>query len=93
MPETSVANLMLAYLCIKNSEYPYTVHILDRFGFSDLDIAAVCGCTVAEVRAARPNKRVQPTRFSVSKTKRASKAKNRNVNTDKSACRCYREMS
>lgn len=46
--------LMLAYLCTKDMQgLVEKVGVLDRFGLSDADIAAVCDCTVQGVRNSR----------------------------------------
>jgi hypothetical protein len=46
--------LMLGYLCIKDVDgLSSQVEILDRFGLSDKDIAAICAAAVGSVRNAR----------------------------------------
>ena len=57
------ATLMLAYLCIKDVEVLASqVHILDRFGLSDKEIANICSVAVGSGRNAlvdhkKPKKR------------------------------------
>jgi hypothetical protein len=46
--------LMLAYLCVKDVEgLGERISILDRFGFNDSDLAAVCDVGEKAVRDAR----------------------------------------
>lgn len=46
--------LMLAYLCVKDLQgLVRQVPILDRFGLSDAEIAAVCDVSMQSVRNAR----------------------------------------
>jgi len=51
---TSLEQLMLGYLCIKDLEtLPEMVEVLDRFGFSGPDIAKICNVAEGSVRNAR----------------------------------------
>ncbi len=46
--------MMLAYLCIKDLKtLPEMIGVLDRFNFSDADIAKICDSTSGSIRVAR----------------------------------------
>jgi DNA-directed RNA polymerase specialized sigma24 family protein len=57
-PEKKQAELMLAYICIKDiPRLNERVSILDRFDLSDSEIASVCGIAEQSVRNARQRKK------------------------------------
>ena len=60
--DTSPTTLMLAYLCIKGlNTLNERVDVLDRFGLTDDQIAAVCQAAAQSVRNARlKNKKAKP---------------------------------
>jgi hypothetical protein len=62
-PDSDRTTLMLAYLCIKDlSALSEQIAVLDRFGFTSLQIAAICGVAEGSVRNARmQSKKVKPT--------------------------------
>ncbi len=53
--------LMLAYLCIREEKgLPRQVALLDRFGLTNPQIAAVCGAAVQSIKNARLKKKSKP---------------------------------
>ncbi len=58
--EDQTIRLMLGYLCIaseKEAGLVTKVEVLDRFGFSDSEIASICGCKDQSVRDARQKRK------------------------------------
>ena len=50
--------LLLAYLCIREEKgLPRQVAVIDRFGLSNSQIAAVCGSAVQSIKNARLTKK------------------------------------
>jgi hypothetical protein len=61
-PDLPANTLMLAYLCVKELKaLNAQVDVLDRFGLTDDQIAAVCQAAIQSVRNARvQNKKANP---------------------------------
>ena len=70
-------DMMLAYLCIKDLDtLPEQVRILDRFGLTSAQIAAVCGVAEGSVR----NARMQRGRTASRRTSKAPRRENTDAN-------------